>query len=523
MRRDDDADGYNWLLVNSHGMAKSGNWLAASQSCISDAKRQDAQTDKLDSQAGTTLYNNSKFTGSQQSKAALTPDNWLISPPITISEGDSLSYWIGAYHSTAFAEHYALLVSTTTPEPDQFTTTLKEETLATDAWGYRAFSLNAFDGQTVYFAFRHYDCTDQLALRIDDVKIKANNTEVYQDYVGDPVEGDTYFKISMQQEIVELNYFNQVQVVLEGWLPSASTALVNGSVGYGQPQQYIENAGLTVLISGVNLSGARLRLTHNLGFIPAHLAYRTTEGSYAFIMPAQASVWSATVLDFTLPGFKAGEGLEFVFPRSPENTLPVELSSFAVSISAYNKVQIQWVTQSETNLLGYRVYRGKSDDFALATLVSPLIPATNTSQQQTYIYEDRELCEAGFYYYWLEHQELAGDCHLHGPITIDYSLSLSGTPEIPVVNGFSSIYPNPFNPSTRIKYGLEQKGVFSLKVYNLKGQVVRILEQGSKDKGYYTVDWNGRDENNSACSSGVYFFVLQSGSQSWTRKAILAK
>lgn len=523
VRRDSDADGYNWLLVNSPTMAKSGNWLAASQSWVSDAKNPAPGPETLNSKAEQELLPTTKSQRSAQAKGALTPNNWLISPPITISAGDSLSYWIGGYNSTWFAEHYALVVSTTGPEADQFTDTLLEETLTTDAWGYRAFSLNAYDGQTIYFAFRHYNCTDQLALRIDDFKLKANNTEIYQDYVGDPVEGNNYFKITMQQEILDENFPNTLLVVAEGWLSAASTALVNGSVGYGEPQQYIENAGLTVQLSGVNLSGARLRITHNLDFIPLHLAYRTTEGSYGFVLPAQASVWSDTQADFVLPSLKAGEGLEIVFPNSAEATLPVELSTFAVSISASYKVQLLWVTQSETNLLGYRVYRGRSDDFAVAALISGLIPATNTSQQQTYIYEDKELNETGFYYYWLEHQELAGDCHLHGPVTINFSLTTDGTPEIPVVNGFSSIYPNPFNPSTRIRYGLEQKSDYSLKVYNLKGQVVRTLELGSKDKGYYTADWNGRDDNNSACSSGVYFFVLQAGTQSFSRKAILAK
>jgi hypothetical protein len=60
-----------------------------------------------------------------------------------------------------------------------------------------------------------------------------------------------------------------------------------------------------------------------------------------------------------------------------------------------------------------------------------LIAATNSSQQQTYLFEDKELAESGTYYYWLEHQELEGSCHLHGPLTIDYQDALGETPEIP--------------------------------------------------------------------------------------------
>ncbi len=523
VRRDSDADGYPWILVNNSAMAKSGNWLAASQSWVSDARNQEEQVTKLTARNGSLAFESQKAARSHLAKAALTPDNWLISPPITISAGDSLSYWIGAYSNTWFAEHYALVLSTTTPDPNQFTTTLIEETLSTDAYSYRAVSLDAFDGQTVYFAFRHYNCSDELALRIDDVKVKAQNTEIYQDYVGDPVEGDNYFKISMQQQIQDLVNQSPLLVVAEGWLSSASNLLINGSVAYARPLVYLENAGLSVVLTGVNLSGATLRITHNLGFIPSHLAYRTLSGNYAFLSSEQASLWTASQVEFIMPALKAGEGMEIVFPDRVDSTLPVELSSFTVSLNAYNKVQLIWVSQSETNLLGYRVYRGRSQDYNLAIQVSDLIAATNSSQQQTYLFEDKELAESGTYYYWLEHQELEGSCHLHGPLTIDYQDALGETPEIPVVNGFASVYPNPFNPSTRISYGLAKASDFSLKIYNLKGQVVKNLDGGSKNKGYYTATWNGKDDNNLTCASGIYFLVLQIGEKTFTRKAILAK
>lgn len=523
VRRDNDADGYPWILVNNPAMAKSGNWLAASQSWVSDAKKQDEQIDKLSGQTDTISFKSHIALGEPHSKAALTPDNWLISPPVSISAGDSLSYWIGSYSSTWFAEHYALLVSTTTPEPNQFNLTLMEETLTTDAWRYRAFSLDAFDGQTVYFAFRHYNCSDILALRIDDVKIKANNTEIYQDYVGDPIEGDNYFMISMQQQIEDEVNQTPLLVVAEGWLADSSNALVSGSVAFARPLVYIENAGLSVLLTGVNLGGATIRITHNLGFVPPHLAYRTLTGNYVFVSPAQASLWTATQVEFVVPAMKAVDGLEIVFPDQMDSTLPVELSSFTVSLNAYNKVQLIWVSQSENNLLGYRVYRGRNQDYNTASLISELIAATNTSQQQTYLFEDKELDGSGTYYYWLEHQELEGSCHLHGPLSIDYQESLGGTPAIPVINGFASLYPNPFNPSTRIVYGLAKDSEFSLKIYNIKGQVVKSLDRGIKEKGYYTAIWNGDDDSGRSCASGMYFVVLQIGSHSWSRKAILAK
>lgn len=523
VRRDNDGDGYNWLLVNNPSMAKSGNWLAASLSWISDAKAQPEAISPLKSSSIQLTGADKGLRNPAGDKPALTPDNWLISPPITISAGDSLSYWIGSYSATWPAEHYALLVSTGDPDPSQFTTTLIEETLATDAWQYRAFSLDAFRNQTVYFAFRHFNCTDELALRIDEVKVKAFNTEIYQDYVGDPVEGSNYFRVEMQQSILDNTNLIPLLVIVEGWLPEPNNHLVTGRVGYGNPSLWVDNAGLHILITGVDLAGADLRITHNLGFLPQHLAYRNLTGSYSFVTPYQASVWTTSQARFTVPASKAGEGLEIVFPNQYDSTLPVELSSFTVGINATNKVQLTWVTQSETNLVGYRIYRGINPDFGAALKLDAFISATNTSQQQMYVYNDAEVYGSGTYYYWLEHLEMDGGAHQHGPVSIIYTDGYDVNPSVPVIPGIASVYPNPFNPEATIRFGLNTDAAYSLKIYNLKGQLVRDLASGTLPKGYHSLKWNGRDDRGTACSSGIYFLVMSSGSRSWSRKLVLAK
>lgn len=79
-------------------------------------------------------------------------------------------------------------------------------------------------------------------------------------------------------------------------------------------------------------------------------------------------------------------------------------------------------------------------------------------------------------------------------------------------------YPNPFNPSTNIKYSIAKTGQVSLKVYDSLGREVKILVEGVKNIGTYTVEFNGSD-----LSSGIYFIKLISGSFSSTIKAILLK
>jgi len=70
--------------------------------------------------------------------------------------------------------------------------------------------------------------------------------------------------------------------------------------------------------------------------------------------------------------------------------------------------------------------------------------------------------------------------------------------------------PNPFNPSTTLKYVVPQNSQIELSVYNLMGQKVRTLVNESKEEGEYSIVWNGKDNKGSQVASGVYFYRLTS-------------
>ena len=84
-------------------------------------------------------------------------------------------------------------------------------------------------------------------------------------------------------------------------------------------------------------------------------------------------------------------------------------------------------------------------------------------------------------------------------------------------------YPNPFNPETTIRYSVKETSPITIEVYNLKGQLVRTLVNEIKTAGNYSVVWNGRDNNNQPVSSGVYFYKMNAGKYSSTKKMILMK
>ena len=56
-------------------------------------------------------------------------------------------------------------------------------------------------------------------------------------------------------------------------------------------------------------------------------------------------------------------------------------------------------------------------------------------------------------------------------------------------------YPNPFNPSTTIEFALPVSAKIKVKVYNLLGQTIKVLYDGTKDAGYYKFNWNSDDVN----------------------------
>ncbi len=84
-------------------------------------------------------------------------------------------------------------------------------------------------------------------------------------------------------------------------------------------------------------------------------------------------------------------------------------------------------------------------------------------------------------------------------------------------------YPNPFNPETTIRYALAQDGQARLAVYNVLGQEVVTLVNRQQPAGPHEIVWNGTDGSGLPVSSGLYFYRLQAGEFSETRKMVLLR
>jgi hypothetical protein len=84
-------------------------------------------------------------------------------------------------------------------------------------------------------------------------------------------------------------------------------------------------------------------------------------------------------------------------------------------------------------------------------------------------------------------------------------------------------FPNPFNPSTSIRYQLSAFSHVDLSIYNNLGQKVVTLIRGDENRGLHTIQWNGKDANGQKVSSGIYYTVLKAEPQVQTHKMILMK
>jgi hypothetical protein len=103
--------------------------------------------------------------------------------------------------------------------------------------------------------------------------------------------------------------------------------------------------------------------------------------------------------------------------------------------------------------------------------------------------------------------------------TQDQSLSA----EIPKEFSLSQNFPNPFNPSTEIRYGLPARSHVTVAIFNMLGQEVVKLVDDEQAEGFYTVQWDGRNRAGSLISSGVYFYRIQAGNFIDLKKMIMLK
>ena len=95
------------------------------------------------------------------------------------------------------------------------------------------------------------------------------------------------------------------------------------------------------------------------------------------------------------------------------------------------------------------------------------------------------------------------------------------TSSLPLQNALYGNFPNPFNPTTTIKYSLKENSKTSLVIYNSLGQKIKTLVDAPQASGVHTLIWNGKNDRGQQAASGMYFMKLSAGKFTQTKRMMM--
>jgi len=263
-----------------------------------------------------------------------------------------------------------------------------------------------------------------------------------------------------------------------------------------------------------------------LSYDPTDVGYRLNGGALHSVGGDGINTTDKIVI-FTMSGLgkgsKAAYELQIVLNDESGQTLPVVLTSFTATQMVDGKVRVDWVTQSETNLSGFRVLRNTVAEVSTAIAVSSLIAAANTSSTVVYSFIDSEVPGNGIYYYWLQIEDLDGGISYSAALTVQVTNGENPDIVIPKITALLDPFPNPFNPSVTIPFDLAVDGRVTLKIYNLKGQLIRDLLDENRPAASHRVLWDGKDNKMHNVSTGTYIILMNAPNYRSSHKISLLK
>jgi hypothetical protein len=189
-----------------------------------------------------------------------------------------------------------------------------------------------------------------------------------------------------------------------------------------------------------------------------------------------------------------------------DSPLPVELSTFTSSV-INNAVALSWSTVAEKSNYGFNVER--SADKTNWVKIGFVNGSGNSNSVKNYSFTDKS-ANSGKMYYRLKQVDTDGKYEYSKTIEVDLGL--------PKVYELSNNYPNPFNPSTTIRFSLPEKQNVKITVFNTLGQKVAEILNGEMEAGVHEVNFNA-----SNLTSGIYICKMNAGNFTQTKKLMLVK
>jgi photosystem II stability/assembly factor-like uncharacterized protein len=237
--------------------------------------------------------------------------------------------------------------------------------------------------------------------------------------------------------------------------------------------------------------------------------YKTTDNGNSWTDPYGFDIDYSILATCMAPGNKYYLTIAGIFGGAillVDGNTPVELGSFESKLFL-NSVLLKWTTATEKNNKGFIVQRkfnkGNWQELGFIT-------GNGTSTDiHSYNFSDK-LSESGNYLYRLKQIDFDG--------RVEYSKEVEVSFNSPEKYSLEQNYPNPFNPSTTISYSISLSSKVKIIVYNTLGQSIKVLENGFKNAGNYSANFNAAD-----LPSGIYFYRFEAGKFSQVKKMILIK
>ena len=187
-------------------------------------------------------------------------------------------------------------------------------------------------------------------------------------------------------------------------------------------------------------------------------------------------------------------------------TIPVELVSFSAT-ALENKVRLEWTTATETNNSGFEIQRStESESWEKVSFVDG---KGTTTELNSYVYVDNNVT-SGTYSYRLKQIDFDG--------TVSYSSVIEVVVGVPVEYELAQNFPNPFNPTTKIRFSLPEQAVVNLTVYNVLGQKVATVVDETLEAGIHNFNFDASNLN-----SGVYYYRIKTDNFVEVKKMMLVK
>ncbi len=190
-----------------------------------------------------------------------------------------------------------------------------------------------------------------------------------------------------------------------------------------------------------------------------------------------------------------------------ERQLAVEMLSFTAG-ATNGAIQLAWATATENGNDHFEIFRNGSQ---VAEIAGAGVSETRTN----YSWTDRDVIAGVTYSYELFTEDLNGIRRSHGTRTVEAGLNNSA---LITEYALHQNYPNPFNPSTSIQFDVPEAAQVTLSISNALGATVATLVNGRVEAGSHTVQFDA-----AGLPTGIYFYVLRSGSFSSTQKMLLLK